>query len=164
MAGGEIEYLSVDDILTLHETIVQADDSTEPGLSSPGDVEYTVSTVREGHFGEGPETIHEIAAQYLRLLTANHPCVDGNKRTALVSTVSFYALNGYSFDYGNEIRSLLKGLATDESTVAIPDIVEYFEASTSELPQGKQTKYGQIFAIAASKTIRRNDYTDEEGT
>lgn len=60
MAGGEIEYLSVEDVLTLHETVVQADDTTEPGVTSPGDVEYTVSTVREGHFGAGPETIHEM--------------------------------------------------------------------------------------------------------
>lgn len=164
MAGGGIEYLSVDDVITLHEAIVQADDLTETGVSSPGDVEYTVSTVREGHFGEGPETVHEIAAQYLRLLTANHPFVDGNKRTALVSTVSFYALNGYSLEYGNEIRALLKRLATDESAVSIEEIVEYLDANTVELPPGKQTKYDQFLAVASSRTIRRNDYTDEEGT
>ena len=31
MTDGEFEYLTVEDILTLHETIVRADDSTEPG-------------------------------------------------------------------------------------------------------------------------------------
>ena len=44
----------------------------------------------------------------------NHSFVDGNKRTALVSTVAFYALNEYSLDYGNEIRSLL--------TLALPSL------------------------------------------
>jgi hypothetical protein len=49
MAGG-LECLSVDDILTLHETIVRVDDSTESGVSAPGDIEYTVTTVQEIHF------------------------------------------------------------------------------------------------------------------
>ena len=66
-------------------------------------------------------------------MTANHPFVDGNKRTALVSTVAFYAVNGYSLEYGNEIRSLLKRLATDESSVPIEEIVEYLETNIAEL-------------------------------
>jgi len=164
MAGGEFEYLTVEDILTLHETILQGDDSTEPGVRSRGDIQYTVSTVREGHFGEGPETVHENAAQYLRLLTANHPFVDGNKRTALVSTVAFYALNGYSLDYGSEIRSLLKRLATDESTVPLRDIVEYLATNTTELPPETQARYDEFLSIASRHTLRRNDYTDEEST
>lgn len=164
MAGGAFEYLTVEDILTLHETIARAADSTEPGVRSHGAIQYTVSTVREGHFGEGPETLHEIAAQYLRLLTANHPFVDGNKRTALLSAVAFYAVNGYSLDYGDEIRSLLKRLATDESTVPIGEIVEYLEANTAELPPEKQTRYDEFLSVASRQTPRRNDYTDEEST
>jgi len=164
MAGGEFEYLTVEDILTLHETILQADDSTEPGVRSRGDVQYAVSTVREGHFGEGPDTVHENAAQYLRLMTANHPFVDGNKRTALVSTVAFYALNGYSLDYGSEIRSLLKRLATDESTVPLREIVGYLAANTAELPPETQVRYEEFLSIASRHTLRRNDYTDEEST
>jgi len=164
MAGGAVEYLTVEDILTLHEAIVQADDSTERGVSSRGDVQYTVATVREGHFGEGPETVHEIAAQYIRLLTANHPFVDGNKRTALVSTVAFYAVNGYSLDYGPEIRSLLKRLATDESSVPVKEIVEYVRANTADLPPETRTRYDEFLSVASGQTPRRNDYTDEEGT
>jgi death-on-curing protein len=162
--AGDLEYLSVDDIHTLHETIVRADDSTESGVSAPGDIEYTVTTVKEGHFGEGPETIHEKAAELLRLLTANHPFVDGNKRTALVSTVAFYAVNGHALDYGNEIRSLLKRLATDESSVPAEEIVEYLESNTSELPSDRRTKYHEYFSVASSRSPRRNDYTGEEDT
>lgn len=160
MASGDLEHLSVDDILTLHETIVRADHSTEPGISSRGDVEYVVTTVREGHFGEGPQTIHEKAAELLRLLTANHPFVDGNKRTALVSTVTFYALNGYSLEYGHEIRSLLKRLATDESTVPVGETVDYFESNVAPLPADTHSEYEEILAGLS----RRNDYTDEEST
>jgi death-on-curing protein len=97
-------------------------------------------------------------------LTANHPFFDGNKRTALVSTVAVYALNGYSLDYGSEIRLLLKQPAIDESTVPLRDIVEYLAANTAELPTETQMRYEEFLSIASVHTFRRNDYTDEEST
>lgn len=93
-----IEYLTSEDVLAIHEVIVESNADTEPGVSSRGDVEYVIEFVREGHFDQVPETIHEKAFQLLRLLVSNHPLVDGNKRTALASTTVFYALNGYSFE------------------------------------------------------------------
>lgn len=164
MAATDLVYLSVEDVLTLHETIVQAGEETEPGVRSRGDVEYAVTTVREGHFGAGPETLHEKAADLVRLLTANHPFVDGNKRTALVSTVGFYALNGYSFDYGDEIRTLLKRLATDESMVPTETLVDYLDSHTSEMSDDRRTRYHDFLDVASRSTSWRNDYTDEEGT
>ena len=73
-------------------------------------------------------------------------------------------MNGYSLEYGNEIRSLLKRLATDESSVPIEEIVEYLETNIAELPPEKQTKYDELLSLASRQTPRRNDYTDEEGT
>ena len=61
----------------------------------------------KGFFSEVPETIHEKAVHLMRLLVADHPFVDGNKRTALRTVVVFYVLNGYTFDYSDEIRALL---------------------------------------------------------
>ena len=49
--SGSTRYLSADDILTVHELIVESNDDTEPGVSSRGDVEYAVNAIREGHFG-----------------------------------------------------------------------------------------------------------------
>jgi death-on-curing protein len=37
---------------------------------------------------------HEIAAAYLFYLCRNHPFVDGNKRVALASCLTFLVLNG----------------------------------------------------------------------
>lgn len=161
MVDEELVYLSKADVLFLHERIVEADEKTEPGVSTPGDVEFAVTSVREGHFGAGPVTIHEKAAHLLRLLTANHPFVDGNKRTALVSTVSFYALNGYSLDYGNEIRSLLRRLATDESSVSTEELVAYLEATSKELSTEQRTKYHALLDRSLEEDGRQNDYTDE---
>jgi len=164
MADDDFEYLSVDDIVVLHETIVAASDETEPGIQSRGDIEYAVAAVQERYFGEGPGTLDEKAAELLRLLTVNHPFVDGNKRTALVSTVAFYALNGYSVEYGDEVRSLLKRLATDQTAVPTEEVVEYLQSRTVELPEDKRTRYRAFLSVGSDHPSERNDYTDNEST
>jgi death-on-curing protein len=64
----------------------------------------------------------------MRLLVTEHPFVDGNKRTALRTVVVFYMMNGYAFDYGDEIRALLHRFATDDAEVDVETAVVYFRA------------------------------------
>jgi death-on-curing protein len=128
-----ISYLSAADIRDIHELIVESNVATTAGTSSPGDLEYVVEHIRGGHFGQGPESIHEKAFQLLRLIAANHPFVDGNKRTALMSTRIFYALNGLRFDYDRTIKEILKAFATDEAGVDENDVLEYLRAHTEPL-------------------------------
>jgi len=126
-------YLSADDILAIHELIVESNADTEAGVSSPGAVEYTVAAIQEGHFGQVPHSLHEKAFQLLRLLAANHPFVDGNKRTALMSVRIFYALNGLEFDYDKTIKEILKALATDEAAVESDAVLTYLQNHTEPL-------------------------------
>ncbi|WP_435349235.1 hypothetical protein [Haloarchaeobius sp. HRN-SO-5] len=67
--SGSLSYLSADDILAIHELIVESNEDTEAGVASPGDVDFTVASIQEGHFGQTPKSIHEKAFQLLRLLT-----------------------------------------------------------------------------------------------
>lgn len=126
----DIEYPSVELIIDLHEQIVEEGDDTEPGIRSEEAIESALRYISEGYFGEVPETIHEKAAHLARLLIADHPFVDGNKRTALRTVAVFYTLNGYSFDYGDEIRALLHRFATDEAEVDIDTAAIYFKGCT----------------------------------
>jgi len=128
-----IDYLSKEDILAIHELIVESNEDTEAGVSSPGDVDYTVDSIQQGHFGQTPESIHEKAYQILRLLAANHPFVDGNKRTALMSVRIFYALNQLDFEYDRSIKDVLKELATDEATVEKDSVIDYLQKNTEPL-------------------------------
>lgn len=124
----DVVYPSVELILDLHEQIVEEGEVTEPGVRSADAVESTIRLVSVEYFGEGPYTIHEKAVQLMRLLVANHPFVDGNKRTALRTVVVLYVLNGYTFEYGDEIRALLHRFATDEAEVDTQTAVIYFRA------------------------------------
>jgi len=123
-----LAYPSVELVLDLHEQVVAEGESTEPGVRSTEAVAGALQYVSEGFFGEAPTTIHEKAVQLMRLLVAEHPFVDGNKRTALRTVVVFYVMNGYAFDYGDEVRALLHRFATDESQVDVETAVIYFRA------------------------------------
>ena len=126
-------YPSVEDILDIHEDIVSEYPDTSSGIRSRGDVEFALEYISEGGFGSVPKTIHESAFHLLRLLVANHPFVDGNKRTALNTVVVFYLLNGYRFEYNDEIRELLKQFGTDETTVEEDHALEYLRTHTIEI-------------------------------
>lgn len=77
--------------------------------------EFTIGVGWEGDSSPSRRSVK--AYQLLRLIAANHPFVDGNKRTALMSTRIFYALNDRRFDYDREIKEILKALATDQQGV-----------------------------------------------
>ena len=124
----DVVYPSVELVLDLHEQIVAEGDATEPGVRSEETIESALQYISEGFYGEVPNTLHDKAVHLMRLLVADHPFVDGNKRTALRTVVVFYMLNGFTFEYGDEIRALLHRFATDKAGVDVETAVIYFRA------------------------------------
>ncbi|WP_256302055.1 type II toxin-antitoxin system death-on-curing family toxin [Haloarchaeobius salinus] len=124
----DIAYPSVDLVIDLHAQVVEEGDATEPGVRSDEAIESALQYVSEGFFDQVPGTIHEKAVHLMRLLVADHPFVDGNKRTALRTVVVFYMLNEYRFEYGDEIRALLHRFATAEADVDTETAVVYFRS------------------------------------
>lgn len=126
-------YPSVADVVAIHDAIVTEYADTHAGIQARGDIEFALNYIEDGHFGTSPETIHEKAFHLMRLLVANHPFVDGNKRTALNTTVVFYFLNGYRFAYNEEIRTTLKRFGTDEQAVNEEETISYLKSHTEQL-------------------------------
>jgi death-on-curing protein len=126
-------YPSVEDVLAIHDDIVSEYTNTPSGVKNRGDIEFALNYIEEGSFGSAPETVHEKSYHLLRLLVANHPFVDANKRTALNTVVVFYFLNGYRFAYDAEVRTILKQFGTDEAAVDTEETVEYLRAHTEEM-------------------------------
>lgn len=127
----QLIYPDVDDILGIHEDIVSEDEDTKSGVPNKGLIDFSLSEMKQEIIQTEPddmhETIHEKAVQLMRLLAENHTFVDGNKRTALNSTWTFYAMNGFYFDYGEEIKAILKMYAVLERMIDEEEAVEYFE-------------------------------------
>ena len=130
--SNDITYPTTDDVLAIHDAVVASDRETEEGVRSAAVVESALVYVSEGYFGEVPETIHEKAAHLMHLLAAEHPFVDGNKRTALNTTALFYDLNGCEFQYDDRVRQMLRQFATDEAATDVPAVVAYCRENAQE--------------------------------
>lgn len=153
-------YPSVEDVLAIHDEIVSEYAETHAGVRNRGDVEFALHYVEAGSFGTAPKTVHETAFHLLRLLVANHPFVDANKRTALNTTVVFYVLNGYRFEYDEEIRSILKRFGTDEAAVAEAETVEYLASHTERTDLAAEIEQWRDELVRYGVTELTEDATD----
>ena len=125
MADDEIVYPAPEDVLAIHEAIVRGDPDASPGVRTPDAIESAILYVSEGYFGRSPETIHVQAVHLMRLLVADHSFVDGNKRTALNTVSTFYAMNGFYFAYDDDVREVLKGFARGDA-IDVDGLVDRF--------------------------------------
>ncbi|MFF6913228.1 type II toxin-antitoxin system death-on-curing family toxin [Streptomyces sp. NPDC012466] len=85
-------YLTVDEVTAIAEV---AFGGRPPEARAPGLLASAVHRPRARMFGTAAyDDLYEQAAALLHALAANHPLVDGNKRTAWLATATFLALNG----------------------------------------------------------------------
>lgn len=85
-----IAYLSLDDVLGIHQDSVEAFGGSQ-GVRDRGGLEAAVMRPQSGYYDD---VISEAAALW-ESLSQNHPFVDGNKRTAFASMAAHLAINGY---------------------------------------------------------------------
>jgi len=76
---------------------------------------------QQGKHAYGKPDLFDLAAAYAFGLARNHPFVDGNKRTAAISSLTFLELNGVEANLPEaEVAAVFEGLAAgdlDESQV-----------------------------------------------
>lgn len=118
-----IWYPTKEDILDIHDEVIET--GGEPGIRDPDQLDFVIDQIRGGPAGYGPQTLPEKSFALMRYLAANHYFVDGNKRTALATTEVFLNFNGVELQYGDEVRTFLKRLAQDESSVSTAEGIAF---------------------------------------
>ena len=93
MPSERVEFLTVDEVLAIHERLVERFGGT-PGLRDPGLLESALYRPRTGYYGDLPA----MAAALFESLLMNHPFLDGNKRVAFFATDVFLRLNGFRLE------------------------------------------------------------------
>lgn len=92
-----MKYLTVQDVLLLHDIAIDKFGGSH-GLRDLGLLESAVARPQSSFGGEDLyPTIFLKAGSLVHSLLMNHQFVDGNKRTAMFSVMTFLELNGYSF-------------------------------------------------------------------
>lgn len=120
-----ITFLNANDVETVHARMI-AEYGGSDGLRDRGLLE-SAAAMPFATFGG--QFLHEglptMAAAYLFHLCKNHPFVDGNKRVALASAITFLLLNGYELiATKSEAEELTLGVA--DSSISKEDAIAFF--------------------------------------
>jgi death-on-curing protein len=78
----------------------------------------------------GEPDLFDLAAAYAYGIARNHPFVDGNKRTALVVSMTFLYVNGHKVTASKEDR-LQRFLALASGTLEEDDLAAWFRHNTT---------------------------------
>ncbi|MCA9443084.1 MAG: type II toxin-antitoxin system death-on-curing family toxin [Candidatus Omnitrophica bacterium] len=92
------EFLSLEDVKELHRLSLERFRGSD-GIRSDSLLESATYQAQSGFGGEFLHpTLYDMAAAYAFHLAENQPFVDGNKRTALLSAMTFLRINGIRID------------------------------------------------------------------
>jgi death-on-curing protein len=109
----EPEWLDIELVLDFHAEQLALFGGAD-GIRDRGLLESALARP-QNKFGYGERDLATLAAAYGFGVARNHPFIDGNKRTALASTVVFLGLNGLDLDAPPpETTAMILGVAAGE--------------------------------------------------
>lgn len=112
--------LTLEQLLELHALVIE-ETGGSMGLRDLGRLEAAIATQTQNVFGEElyPSVI-EKAAAIVRGIIADHPFVDGNKRTAMLAGLTLLVVNRVRFAAKpGEIEDFAVQIATDKLDVPV---------------------------------------------
>jgi death-on-curing protein len=121
--------LTLEQILEIHALVVH-ETGGSAGLRDLGRLEAAIATQTQSVFGEElyPDILHKAAAM-IRGIVADHPFVDGNKRTAMLAGLTFLYVNGKKFvAQSGELEDFAVRVATDNPDITT--IAAWLQANT----------------------------------
>jgi death-on-curing protein len=95
-------------VLAIHDEALAAFGGLD-GVRDAGLLDSALARPKNLHAYESKRSAFELAAALCWGLARNHPFLDANKRTALLSARAFLFLNGYAFEpsEGDEVEMLV---------------------------------------------------------
>lgn len=114
----EIRFLSLDEVLYLHQKQIQEKGGAE-GILSKEKLQGAIGQPKQTFGGEYlHDDLFGMAAAYLTSIVTSHPFMDGNKRTATHAAISFLYLNGYQIKefHETELAELVLDYLKKETT------------------------------------------------
>jgi death on curing protein len=125
---GRPRFLSPTEVLEFHAMSIQHFGGSA-GLRDPGALDSAIAMPKQGFGGEYAHAFpFGMASAYAFHIAKNHPFVDGNKRTALMTAGAFLRMNGWDLvSEGVAAADAVIALVTDQMTKA--DFAAWLEAN-----------------------------------
>lgn len=127
-----LKFLLLDDVLFIHEEEMK----TAGGESNIRDLEAVKACVEAPKASFGGDyllDLYGMATAYCSCFVFRHPFVDGNKRAALASALTFLYLNGIQIDENKdkELADLVIDLVTKK--ISKEDFAKFLRTSSSSI-------------------------------
>jgi death-on-curing protein len=124
-----MKQISLEQLLQLHVLALQSFGGSE-GLRDLGRLEAALATQTQEVFGEELyPNVYQKAAALCRGIIGDHPFADGNKRTAMLTALTYVEINGLVFEAEpGELEDFAVQIAVEHLDVAA--IAEWLQAHT----------------------------------
>lgn len=121
-------FLTVEQVIDCHTDIIIEFGGAQ-GIREMSLLLSALEMPKAAFFGEFLHiSLNDKAAAYLYHIICNHPFVDGNKRTGLVTALTFLELNNVTLQYDEyELEELV--INTDKGIIKKPEIAKFFASS-----------------------------------
>jgi death-on-curing protein len=128
LPGSRIAFLSRDEVLAIHSTLLERFGGTG-GVRDYGLLESALYRPQTGHYAD----LAEMVAALFESLIMPPPFIDGNKRVAFFATDLFLRLNGYKLQVdAHEAHRFLIGLL-ENSQCNFEKLLPWIRGNTIEL-------------------------------
>jgi death on curing protein len=128
----EPRFLSISEVIEIHDREIAA----AGGLSGIRDLkalESAMGAPQASFNGEFLMDIFEMAATYLNSIALDHPFLDGNKRTALASSLTFLFINGFEIDEQTDFELADKTLDLVARKISKSDFAQHMKSRSREI-------------------------------
>jgi death-on-curing protein len=130
--NGNPRFLLLDEVLFFHEQEMKRSASSL-AIRDIKALEAALAGPKASFSGKYLMDIFEMAASYAFSICFNHPFLDGNKRTAALSAVSFLYLNGYEYREAYKEELADKILALVKKQIDKKDLASYFRRQSTAI-------------------------------
>lgn len=109
--------IDLENVLSIHEHILSKEQGLKGGVDL-GKLESALNRIIHWQVYENTENIFDIAALYAVAIAKAHAFLDGNKRTAMVTMLSYLETQGIVIQENNGLDDIMVAVADSKISVA----------------------------------------------
>ena len=128
----EPRFLTISEIMQIHDQEIKAAGGLA-GIRDHKALESAVGAPQASFKGNLIMDIFEMAATYLNSIALDHPFLDGNKRTALASCLTFLYINGFEIVEQTDSELADKTLDLVAHKVTKSDLAQHLKSRSKEI-------------------------------